>query len=348
MVRQLTTIKTASTPSGRLPPIGRIVLPGRRAASIRTPSLVGGRSHHPNSITNLEWASVRECPLRDGPSRFLPWGQTARVGARIGPSRGIPRASTRGTVGRIRLSSSLASGSSAATAAVGCSTLAAAPAPFCSSSRRSSSTPSEWTLSPTCSARPRGPCENRASRTSSGSGAAQVNFRHWSPLSAASTLVTIGTAFHFMEPAATLGELQRMAAGGVVAVAYNGTPMWLHPDPWAKALRRVLEDRLGPLSDADFTAEALLAAEGAMKAIGYTADRAVGTNVRRDDRRRLRHRAHPLRDLGRPDSTCSETELRARRLISNQDTRTLRTRRRASKRPRRHRPPARPSAEIGG
>ena len=82
-------------------------------------------------------------------------------------------------------------------------------------------------------------------------------------------LVTIGTAFHFMEPAATLGELRRMAAGGVVAVAYNGTPMWLHPDPWAKALRRVLEDRLGPLSDADFTAEALLAAEAAMKALGY-------------------------------------------------------------------------------
>jgi SAM-dependent methyltransferase len=81
-------------------------------------------------------------------------------------------------------------------------------------------------------------------------------------------VVTIGTAFHFMEPAATLGELQRMAAG-VVAVTYNGTPMWLHPDPWAKALRRVLEDRLGPLSDADFTAEALLAAEDTMKAIGY-------------------------------------------------------------------------------
>lgn len=82
-------------------------------------------------------------------------------------------------------------------------------------------------------------------------------------------VVTIGTAFHFMEPAATLGELQRMATGGAVAVAYNGTPMWLHPDPWAKALRRVLEDRLGPLSDADFTAEALLAAEDTMKAIGY-------------------------------------------------------------------------------
>ena len=81
-------------------------------------------------------------------------------------------------------------------------------------------------------------------------------------------LVTIGTAFHFMEPFATLAELQRIAA--VVAVAYSGTPMWLHRDPWAKALRGVLENRLGPLRDADFTAEALVTAEETMKALGYT------------------------------------------------------------------------------
>jgi ubiquinone/menaquinone biosynthesis C-methylase UbiE len=83
-------------------------------------------------------------------------------------------------------------------------------------------------------------------------------------------LVTIGTAFHFMEPSATLAELQGIAAGGVVAVAYNGTPIWLHPDPWAKALRRILENRLGPLSDTDFTVEALDAAEATMRALGYT------------------------------------------------------------------------------
>jgi hypothetical protein len=82
-------------------------------------------------------------------------------------------------------------------------------------------------------------------------------------------LVTIGTAFHFMEPQATLRELQRLAAGGVVAVAYNGSPMWLHPDPWAKALRAVLETRLGPLSDTDFTTEALRAAEETMRDLGY-------------------------------------------------------------------------------
>jgi ubiquinone/menaquinone biosynthesis C-methylase UbiE len=83
-------------------------------------------------------------------------------------------------------------------------------------------------------------------------------------------LVTIGTAFHFMEPRATLSELQRIAAGGVVAVAYNGSPMWLHPDPWAKALRSVLETCLGQLNDTDFTEEALRTAENMMRKLGYT------------------------------------------------------------------------------
>ena len=83
-------------------------------------------------------------------------------------------------------------------------------------------------------------------------------------------LVTIGTAFHFMEPRVILGELRRIAAGGAVAVAYNGSPIWLHPDPWAKALRSVLEARLGQLRDTDFTAEALRAAEDTMRELGYT------------------------------------------------------------------------------
>jgi ubiquinone/menaquinone biosynthesis C-methylase UbiE len=83
-------------------------------------------------------------------------------------------------------------------------------------------------------------------------------------------LVTIGTAFHFMEPRATLGELKRIAPCGVVAVAYNGTPMWLHPDPWAKALRAVLENRFGrPLRGNDFTDDALDAAERTMHDLSY-------------------------------------------------------------------------------
>jgi hypothetical protein len=82
-------------------------------------------------------------------------------------------------------------------------------------------------------------------------------------------LVTIGTAFHFMDPRTTLRELRRIAPGGAVAVAYNGTPMWLHPDPWARALRGVLESRLGPVSDTDFTTEALRAAEDTMRDLGY-------------------------------------------------------------------------------
>jgi SAM-dependent methyltransferase len=81
-------------------------------------------------------------------------------------------------------------------------------------------------------------------------------------------LVTIGTAFHFMDPRATLAELQRITDGGV-AVLYNGTPMWLHPDPWARAVRGVLESRLGRVGDTDFTAVALRAAEEVMRELGY-------------------------------------------------------------------------------
>ncbi|HZE05384.1 MAG TPA: methyltransferase domain-containing protein [Solirubrobacteraceae bacterium] len=83
-------------------------------------------------------------------------------------------------------------------------------------------------------------------------------------------LVTIGTAFHFMDAPVVLGDLQRVAAGGAVAVAYNGAPMWLQSDPWAQELRSVLQSRLGPLSDGDFTTEALQAAEETMRDLGYT------------------------------------------------------------------------------
>lgn len=82
-------------------------------------------------------------------------------------------------------------------------------------------------------------------------------------------LVTIGTAFHFMEPLTTLRDLQRIAPGGAIVVVYNGSPMWLHPQPWAVALRSVLEARLGRLSGGDFTASALRDAEKAMRELGY-------------------------------------------------------------------------------
>ncbi len=80
-------------------------------------------------------------------------------------------------------------------------------------------------------------------------------------------LVTVGTAFHFMEPRTTLAALQRIGRG--VAVAYAGSPMWLHPDPWAKTLRSALEARLDPLRDLDFTEEALSVCEATMHELGY-------------------------------------------------------------------------------
>jgi SAM-dependent methyltransferase len=84
-------------------------------------------------------------------------------------------------------------------------------------------------------------------------------------------LVTIGTAFHFMEPQTTLRALMPVVrGGGAVAVAYNGSPMWLHPDAWAKALRRVLESQLGSVSDLDVATEGLRACEIAMQELRYT------------------------------------------------------------------------------
>jgi hypothetical protein len=81
--------------------------------------------------------------------------------------------------------------------------------------------------------------------------------------------VTIGTAFHFVEPCTILGQLRRIAPRGAVAVIYNGSPMWLHPEPWARALRAALAARLGPLPSADFTAEALHACEAAMRELAH-------------------------------------------------------------------------------
>lgn len=96
-----------------------------------------------------------------------------------------------------------------------------------------------------------------------------AELRELQPVLGRFDLVTIGTAFHFMEPRDTLSALRQIAIDGDVAVAYNGTPMWLHPDPWARAARDVLEDWLGQLSDVDFTSEALQAAENTLHDLGY-------------------------------------------------------------------------------
>jgi ubiquinone/menaquinone biosynthesis C-methylase UbiE len=83
-------------------------------------------------------------------------------------------------------------------------------------------------------------------------------------------LVTIGTAFHFMEPRATLRTLKRMlTSGGGVVVACNGSQMWLHLDPWAKALRSFLESRFGPLRDLDVAVEAVRVCEATMRDLGF-------------------------------------------------------------------------------
>jgi SAM-dependent methyltransferase len=84
-------------------------------------------------------------------------------------------------------------------------------------------------------------------------------------------LVLIGTAFHFMEPRATLSGLMRVVRkAGSVVVAYNGSPMWLHPDAWALALRRRLESRVGPVRNLDVAVEGLRLCEVTMRDLGYT------------------------------------------------------------------------------
>jgi SAM-dependent methyltransferase len=83
-------------------------------------------------------------------------------------------------------------------------------------------------------------------------------------------LVTIGTAFHFMDPPATLAALRDLIRpGGGVVVAYNGSPMWLHPTPWSQAIRRVLESWLGPMHDTDFDDRGLRECESAMAGLNY-------------------------------------------------------------------------------
>jgi len=151
-----------------------------------------------------------------------------------------------------------------------CSTSAAERVSCYSSSLPFFSTRLGSTQSRTCFARRRGrPHERGITHVEWIRGSAD-KLQKLAPALGLIDLVTIGTAFHFLEPRDTLSELRRAAAGASVAVAYNGSPMWLHRDPWAKALRGVLETRLGQLRDVDFTAEALQAAEDAMRVLGYT------------------------------------------------------------------------------
>ncbi len=71
-------------------------------------------------------------------------------------------------------------------------------------------------------------------------------------------LVTIGTAFHFMDPHATLAALRDVVRpGGGVVVA------------WSEAIRRVLESWLGPLRDTDFDDRALRECGSAMADLNY-------------------------------------------------------------------------------
>jgi ubiquinone/menaquinone biosynthesis C-methylase UbiE len=58
--------------------------------------------------------------------------------------------------------------------------------------------------------------------------------------------VTIGQALHWMRYRELIPALVRLLRpGGGIAVITNGTPMWLQPSPWSRALRSFLEQWLG-------------------------------------------------------------------------------------------------------
>ena len=61
--------------------------------------------------------------------------------------------------------------------------------------------------------------------------------------------VVIGNALHWMdEPAALANCAELLRRGGGIGVITQGPPMWLGPAPWQRGVRRVLEERLGPVS----------------------------------------------------------------------------------------------------
>jgi len=62
------------------------------------------------------------------------------------------------------------------------------------------------------------------------------------------TAVTIGNAIHWMQPEQLFTNLTPLIQpGGGIAVIANGSPIWLHDTPWARALRDHNENWFGPI-----------------------------------------------------------------------------------------------------
>ena len=61
--------------------------------------------------------------------------------------------------------------------------------------------------------------------------------------------VVIGNALHWMDESAALAtSAGLLRPGGGIGVITQGPPMWLGPAPWQHGVRRVLEERLGPVT----------------------------------------------------------------------------------------------------
>ncbi|MBP2327491.1 trans-aconitate methyltransferase [Kibdelosporangium banguiense] len=87
--------------------------------------------------------------------------------------------------------------------------------------------------------------------------------------------VTIGQALHWMDHDTLLHALfPLIRPGGGVAVVTNGTPLWLHDNPWSKSLRASVEHWLGHKTTltCGSDAEAQQRYAESLRANGFTVD----------------------------------------------------------------------------
>jgi SAM-dependent methyltransferase len=84
-------------------------------------------------------------------------------------------------------------------------------------------------------------------------------------------LTTIGTAYHWLEPERVLPILYGLTEpNGGVAVLANGDQPWHHDIPWARKVKAVLEEYLGPLGEPkNFDSAAAQRCEREMKNSGF-------------------------------------------------------------------------------
>lgn len=121
------------------------------------------------------------------------------------------------------------------------------------------------------------------------------------------TAVTIGNAIHWMQPEQLFTNLRPLIQpGGGIAVIANGSPIWLHDTPWARALRDHNEKWFGPiLSSCGTSAQERQPYRDALTAAGFPDISQV--TVSYDDTLSLDYVLGHLRSA-RPDTQLSPSD----------------------------------------